>query len=488
MKSTIPVRLLLLTAAVLPGALGAQSITLTEFLALVRGNHPLFEKETLTTTIEEQARDASLGGQDWQITSSPSYFHQTPLATSSFSPKSLDQISAGVAAEKAFWNTGGRLSLSLSSDITDQKLDDIVIPFTPDPLVISPGQPRFYQNSISLSYTQPLFQNYRGELDRMGYEIGQYTVDLVALQAEENQEEFILEVAANFIDWVLLTEQKAIAREQLGLTEQQLEQARKKRAANLIDEVDVLRSEDAVRITEQSVVLIDAQWNAKQAELAVLSGSNDLYQLTPEFNLYERIEPLSLQSATERLRQQSRLLKVLSLRRQQMERQHQGLEEMLKPQLYLTAQLTSKSGNSEFGSSLGFDKGDAGVFLQFNYPLGNRSAVAEAEKSRLQLQRHDLEVEEIVLGLEAVLSNLIIQIEGMERVLELNEKQIETARLKTEEEIRLYNQGRSDLTFVIQSQDSEERALLTYAQNAATYQVLNLQLQALMDELMPATE
>lgn len=488
MKSTTPVRILLLAAAVWSGALGAQSITLTEFLALVRENHPLFEKETLATTIEEHGRDASLGGQDWQITSSPSYFHQTPLATSSFSPQSLDQISAGVAAEKAFWNTGGRLSLSWSSDMTDQKLDDIVIPFTPEPLVISPGQPRFYQNSINLTYTQPLFQNYRGEIDRMGYEIGQYTVDLAAVQAEENQEGFILEVAANFIDWVLLTEQKTIAREQLSLTEQQLEQARKKRAANLIDEVDVLRSEDAVRIAEQGVVLIDAQWNAKQAELAVTSGSNSLYQLTPEFNLYERIEPLPLESATERLRQQSRLLKVLALRRQQMERQHQGLEEMTKPQLYLTAQLTSKSGDSEFGSSLGFDKGDAGVFLQFNYPLGNRSAVAEAEKSWLQLQRHDLEVEEIALGLEAALNNLIIQIEGMERVLELNEMQIETARLKTEEENKLYNQGRSDLTFVIQSQDNEERALLTYAQNAATYQVLNLQLQALMDELMPTAE
>ena len=164
MNSTISIRRLLLAAAIWSGALGAQSISLTEFLGLVRDNHPLFEKETLATMIEEQAREASLGGQDWQITSSPSYFHQTPLATSSFSPKSLDQIRTGVAAEKAFWNSGGRLSLSWSSDMTDQKLDDIIIPFTPDPLVIPLGEPRFYQNDISLSYTQPLLQNYRGEL------------------------------------------------------------------------------------------------------------------------------------------------------------------------------------------------------------------------------------------------------------------------------------------------------------------------------------
>lgn len=463
----------------------AQTITLDGFLELVQTNHPLFEKEALATQIKKQSRDAFLGGQDWRIASSPSFIHQKPIATNAFMPKSLEQLSAGASVEKAIWKTGGRLSMSWSSDFTDQDIQDIVIPGL---VTIPAGPPKFYQNNILLVYTQPLFQNFRGELDRLGYEIGQYAVDMANVQAQENQEEFLLDMATRFIDWTLLTEQKIIAEERLNLTEQQLEQAERKRAANLVDEVDVLRSEDAVRIAEQGVVLLEAQWKAKQAELAVLSRSDAIYALDPEFNLYGRLDSLALQSAAERLRQQSRLLKLLALRRQQMERQQHGLQETIKPQLHLRAQLAARSGNSEFGSSLGFDKSDAGISLQFSYPLGNRSAIAEAKRNRMQIQRHDLEVDEISLSLEAMLHNLILQVEGMDKVLTLNEKQIESAGKRTQEEIKLYNQGRGDLTFVIQSQDNEERARLTFAQNAATYQGLNLRLKALMDELIPSTE
>ena len=79
--------------------------------------------------------------------------------------------------------------------------------------------------------------------------------------------------------------------------------------------------------------------------------------------------------------------------------------------------------------------------------------------------------------------NLLISIKEMEKVLVLNQEQIESAKAKTREELRLYNQGRGILTFVIQSRDNEEQAKLTYAQNAANYHKLILQYRALMDEL-----
>jgi hypothetical protein len=56
------------------------------------------------------------------------------------------------------------------------------------------------------------------------------------------------------------------------------------------------------------------------------------------------------------------------------------------------------------------------------------------------------------------------------------------------EEIKLYNQGRSSLPFVIQSRDNEENARLTYAVNARTYQSLVLSYRALVDELFVPDE
>ena len=68
-------------------------------------------------------------------------------------------------------------------------------------------------------------------------------------------------------------------------------------------------------------------------------------------------------------------------------------------------------------------------------------------------------------------------------VLRLNREQIASAREKTREELKFYSQGRGNLTFVIQSRDSEERAKSTYAENALTYQKLVIQYLALTDDL-----
>ena len=62
--------------------------------------------------------------------------------------------------------------------------------------------------------------------------------------------------------------------------------------------------------------------------------------------------------------------------------------------------------------------------------------------------------------------------------------EIESSKRKTAEELKLYNQGRGQLTFVIQSRDSEQNAGLTYAKNALTYQKLLLQYRALTDQLL----
>jgi len=122
------------------------------------------------------------------------------------------------------------------------------------------------------------------------------------------------------------------------------------------------------------------------------------------------------------------------------------------------------------------------IALVFQYPLENRTAQANTAKTRLEIDRLDRDIENISLDLESGVVNLLILIQEMERVLELNQEQIVSARAKTEEELNLYNQGRGDLTFVILSRDNEQQAKLTYAQNAASYQKLVLQYRALMDE------
>ena len=234
------------------------------------------------------------------------------------------------------------------------------------------------------------------------------------------------------------------------------------------------------------MVILDAQWMAKQAELAVLTRSTELAQSAPAMDLYARLEQRPLETYLAIINEQSRPLKVLRARSGQLERQQRGLAELTRPQLYLNAQLSLKGGAAELGSAFGMDKSDAGLFLQFNYPLGNRAALTNLQKNRLQQRGLALDRDALRLRLEAQLRSLLIQIIEMEKVLVLNEQQIETAGERTAAEEARYLQGRGDLAFVIQSQDSEAAARLAYVGNAASYQRLGLQLRALIDEIEPA--
>jgi len=253
-----------------------------EFLESVEQNHPFFVKESLSTAIQIKEHERYLGAQDWSIKSSPYYIHQKPLGSSAFSPEQIDKVGGNIAIEKALWSTGGKVSVSWISDYTDQNIPDMVIPFSPNDIVIPAGPSKIYTNKLYLTYSQPLLQNFGGKLDRLNYELSQYNIDFTEIQVLENQEGFVLDLGMNFLGWTLLSEQKRIANERLNLAQEQLQQTRRKRQANLVDKVDVLRVEDAARIAKQNIVLIEFQFKSKQAEnLLTLVAEGTVNRLRP---------------------------------------------------------------------------------------------------------------------------------------------------------------------------------------------------------------
>jgi outer membrane protein TolC len=468
----------------IPLTAGAESITLEDFLNRIQQRHPFFEKESISVEIDHKARQGLLGAEDWQISGTTFLSHQKLIPTSSFIADRIDVLGAEFAAERNLWGTGGRLSLSWSSQLTDQKVANIVIPFPTGNMIVPTGPSEFYQHMVFVNYAQPLLQNYSGKLDRLEYELSDYDIDFTEVQALENQEGFLVSMADRFLDWVLLTEQKRIAAERTRLAEEELERTIRKRKAYLVDQVDVLRAEDAVRIAEQNMVLVSSQWMALRAELSILCQSEDMCEKSPDFDLYHREELPLPDEARLRLRERSRILETLRIRRDQLVHLKGGFEEQGRPQLFLNLGAGLQGGNDEFGEALVLDRPDLSVSLVFQHPLGNRTARANIDRTSLEIDRLDREIESISLDLESSLVNLLIQIQELEKVLELNLEQMESARAKTEEELDLYNQGRGDLTFVIMSRDNEQQAELTYAQNAAAYQKLLLQYRALADELL----
>ncbi|GAJ07927.1 unnamed protein product, partial [marine sediment metagenome] len=183
----------------------------------------------------------------------------------------------------------------------------------------------------------------------------QFDVDFSEVRAIENLENFLTDSARKFLDWVLLTEQRKIVSERLSLSEEELARTERKLKAHLIDKVDLIRAEDAVRIAKQNQMLVESQWKALQAELTVLSQNNEIYNLGPEFNLYEIKDFIPLEEAVSQLRTESRLIHTLSIRLKQLEYSRKGYEEILKPQLSAIAQFNIKNAAEGLDRALGMD-------------------------------------------------------------------------------------------------------------------------------------
>jgi len=472
MKMIISVMMLSTVLFYLIPAVPAQTITQGEFLTQLRAVHPLFAKEELTADIEEQNRNSLTGDQDWNLNSSIIFSHEEP-AIAIFGPEKTDALSVTGGVDKLFWKTGGTLSASYTFNRVDMKID----PFLGIPDL-------YYQNQLSVSYLHPLFQNRKGFLSQLSYNLSGFEIDYAKIQSLENQEDFLAAAASKFIEWAYLSEQNNIIAERYGLSEDALANTKSKREANLIDEVDLLRAEDAVAIAKQSLVLSESQFSGLGAELAVLTKNNSMIDLQPEYDLYE-LRPLpSIDTIEEDLKQKSRLIQAIDRRIAQLEYARLGYEEMTKPRLSLLAQFKMKEADEKFGSALGMDKPDFIGALQFSVPLERRTSRYSISKTDLQINQLELQREEILLTLTAAVNNIYIRIKKLENILELNLEQIVSAESKTAEELKLYNRGRSDLTFVIQSQDGEQNAKLNYALNAAAYQQLYLRYLTLTDALL----
>jgi outer membrane protein TolC len=467
----------------LPLMLQAQYITLPELIESVRQGHPFFAKESLNPVIELENQRSYLGTQDWVISSSPYYVYREPVSSGLGIPTKINNIGAEIAVEKVFWKTGGRFNFTWSTSYTDQIIDDIVIPMPTTDIIIPVGPSRFYENRAYVTYTQPLLQNRGGRLDQLEYDLSAYTVTMLKFQVQENQENFVLRLAELFLDWTLLIEQERIAEARLKLSQEQLDQIERKRTAYLVDKLDVLRARDAVCTAEQNIVLIQSQLKAKQAELAILAQVENIYASSPRFDLYTLDTLPDSDQAVAKIKQDAKILQALRVQHEQQQLLIAGYKDTKKPQLYLSVGAGLQSGHEDIVESFQLDKPDVLVALDFRYPLGNKKAGSDVAKARLENQRLNEEIANIELELEARVRNLLILISNMEQILALNKDQIASARERTQEEMRLYNQGRNSLTFVIQSRDNEEQAELTYAQNAAVYHQLIIQYRALMDDL-----
>ncbi len=458
-----------------------EQLTLSSYLLHLRSQHPSYIKESLNRELAKKDVQIQDSGQDWELNLTAQQAHQETLLPS-FGPEKVDQSLVRASLGRQVWKTGAFVSVGAEASIDDNHYAGAGSPFS------QPSESQ--KQELNLTVSQPLLKNFKGSQSRLAYDLSRQSERLTDLQALEAQESFLATMADEYLDWTLLAEQENINEERLRLAQIQRREIKKRYDTNLVERVDFLRSQDSERLANQQYLLSRSQYIAKTHSLAHQSNMPKILNQEPSFKLYQIPELPDLDATLGKLRTESRTLKTWDGQKQQLQRRLSSLRNQERPELNLDLRTALKSEDQEGlapGEKDSDDGKDYSVGLNFKHTLGKSSAEGEREKLQIQLNQIDLDMQYSLMRLEANVRELYVQLQAMRNILALNKESISAAKETTREELKTYQQGRSDLTNVISSRDQIQNARLVYAQNAANYHKLFLQMQSLSDQLLVST-
>jgi len=458
----------------------AQIITIGEYLKMVQKSHNLSEQVEQSVLNEKLGQKKIAGNQDWVISSEPFVSYEKPASIDPFSGESITSAGLTGKLEKTFWSNGGRLSLNWRYNFLNQNL-----PASAKAFQIPENN---FQNIFSANYMLPLWQNRGGMLNRLEFDLKEFDINLAKIRTLEQNEDFLATSAASFLEWVMLDEQFKIARNELEINKEQNEQTQRKYKAHLVNQTDLLGAKNALMMSEQTVQLLEGRWLAQQKYLAELAGNSEIENRAPDYNILQPRHILSDAEIKNKIKQNSRILKEMNIRKNQLKVVNGGLKENLKPQLYLNLGAGVQKSVILFGKSIVPNRPTLSAGVVFEMPLGNSAAKAGVEQNTVALKQLELSIHSTKLNLLAQAAQLSEQLKSIQKILALNQAQISNAAEKTKEELKVYNQGRTTLNFVLLSRTEEQNARLNYIENAINYHILNWQLKAQLDELLPEGE
>ncbi len=453
---------------------GLPNLTLSQFLQTLQKQHPLIKQQQLASSISEQNFLSTLGAQDLLISAAG----QVSVDKEAFVAPNLSTDSrshvASVALVKPLWYTGGRLEAGYSQGFMRE--------------LSSVSTVQGYSNRVFARWVQPLLQNKGGSLTRLEADVAELEQSLVQWQALEQVENFILEQGLIYLNWMALHASDNILVKRLNIARDEVARIRKKRQSNLVPQLDLIRAREVVVGIEQSLEQIRSESEGLRHYLAVTLEQKHSSLTYPDTNWEQEhfFKALSQLSQLPDLESDThlRLLNSLTDSETILMRQHQAAQDARRAELDLAIEVGLDDLNPDWADSFRFDQPDVQLGLQYTFPFKNRRAIHTEKRLFLQIKQLRLERASIRRTLAAQRIQLRQELMTLLPTLTLNQKQLSLALRKTKEEIKRYQQGRNDFTFVLQSQDNEQAVRQSRIDLMLKLHSLYLQYLAVSDQLL----
>ena len=194
---------------------------------------------------------------------------------------SIDTFATQLSLSRPVLLTGGTLSVGM----TKQRITQPIIQFNG----LNMNQPTYFDNSISVSYTQPLLYGFLGEQYQLPILIASTNVQTISLQSKEHLEAFLVRELSNYIDWVVSNEATELSFSRLQLAQESYKQTKDRVRVNLSEKIDLLRAESALERAHQFWLTQKAQLKSYQFKLSKQLKDKRILLKTPMFELYEMV-------------------------------------------------------------------------------------------------------------------------------------------------------------------------------------------------------
>jgi outer membrane protein len=443
--------------------------------------------------------------QDYSLRAAQAVYNPTFSATYGYNNatnQSTSQLDGGArtSTERHTVNTGitqqvpwygGRLSLNFNNSKTSTNNT-----FS----TLNPS----YRSTASIDYTQPLLAGLKTDNQRAALQTQELQGDITELQLQSRIDNITEQVRQAYWGLRASIELIEIQRRSLAQAQTLLEQNQTRVRLGTMAQIQVIQAEAQVASAEQSLLNAEIQWRNQELvfKSLLISGADDPL-------LYQRINPIDLPVAEEQEVDlqgaiDTALRERTDIQQQRFERNIAEVDLAVTrdnrlPDLNLSASysLQGTGGNLYDRSGLGgtpvlvqqggyfdglqsiagFDVPTWNVSLNFSYPLGMRSAKANLERARLQMEQRDLAIRSQELAIVTEVTNAGLAVRDTRLQLDAATRSRELAEQNAASELTRFNAGVATNYEVVQAQDdltsarlSELRAVINHIDAIAEFE------------------
>ncbi len=408
----------------------------------VNKTHPFFKSTAIQRDMAKLSIYKEKSFTDTSYSIAPSFTNTQPVSSSPFSSQETTSLGIQSSVSKTLWSTGGTLGASLALNSSNSTYSSQAQQFG--------LLDKYYQHAIGISYIHPILKNKKGVLSKIGAETKTLNYKQTLIQLADQEQQFVLGLINQFLDWYGHYRELANLRDRYTISRSLYKDTKKKYKKNIAERVDLIQSEDSLKNLEQLIILQRAQVNSKINQLSLIL-SESIKNKIPKLNLSYIPK---LPSITTDILKRVPHIALLYQQKELLEFQKQMVHETNRPQLDLNLAANLKSGDSSLGDSLGFNKPDYSVSFTYANSVEKTGYYVDDELLQQSLNNLALTIDNSILNLQASLVDISTQYESIIKVISANETRLQLAKKRVKQEIKRYNHGRGQFSFVVQAQDN----------------------------------